>query len=95
MGRICVVTIDGVDYTSAATLTVPIGTVVTCGVGNVSTYVDNYARVSLNGVVVFSISRQGGDDTYDYTVNGNVTINMIVYRDADKDRYGHIDITEL
>lgn len=62
----CFVTIDGAKYTSAATLTVPAGTVVACTVS----YTIN--QVEANGTVV--LSRSG---TYEYTtVGGPVEIAL-------------------
>lgn len=89
-----VVTIDGVEYTSAATLIVPVGTVITCAVSSMT---DNMTLgyIKLNGVVVLTAPTSSYSGvSYDYIVNGNVTINMSTNRNADKDRNGYIEITE-
>lgn len=61
-------TVDGTKYTSANTVVVPVGTIISC-----------YARRSygngsilLNGTTVAS----GNPANYDYEVTGNVTIKM-------------------
>ena len=93
MGKICAVTVDGVDYTSATQLVVPVGTVVSCTVSTQSTYQLNKGWVKINGVTVLTAS--GLNETYNYTVSGNVTINMSTERNSDKDANGYIEITEL
>ena len=90
--KACVLTIDGAEYASATTLVVPIGTVITCAIASMADgEEDGYVKV--NGTNVLSVP--SGQGTYDYTVTGNVTINMSTVRDADKSRTGYIVITEL
>lgn len=94
--KTCLVTVDGVDYTSAATLIVPTGTVITCNVSSMTSTDFELGYVKLNGVVVLTAPTTSyAGATYDYTVNGDVTINMLVKRNEDKDRNGYITITEL
>ena len=51
--------------------------------------------VKVNGVVVLTAPTSSYSGVnYDYTVNGNVKINLRTERDADKDRNGYIEITE-
>lgn len=57
------VTIDSVEYTTDAVITVPIGTVISCTPSG---------SVILNGQTVAN----GTGATYDYTVTKNVTINL-------------------
>lgn len=92
MGKICAVTVDGVDYTSATTLAVPVGTVASCTVSTMTTHQLYKGWVKINGNTVLTAS--GLDETYDYTVSGNVTINMSTERNSDKDTNGYITITE-
>ena len=93
--KICLVTVDGVDYTSAATLTVPTGTVITCNVSSMTSTDFELGYVKLNGVVVLTAPTTSyAGATYDYTVNGDVTISMNVKSNTDKDRNGYITITE-
>lgn len=91
--KIACVTIDGVDYTSATNVAVPVGTIVACTVSTMSTYHLDEGWVKVNGVTVLTAS-EGNSVTYNYTVNGNVTINMLVERNEDKDRNGYITIAE-
>lgn len=65
------VTVGGVEYTSATTLSVPVGTTIDCYVK--TKYPDGvkYAYVYLNGMAV-----QSGEGTYSYTVVGNATIEL-------------------
>lgn len=92
MGKICAVTVDGVDYTSATQLVVPVGTVVSCTVSTMSTYNLDKGWVKINGVTVLTASDL--NETYNYTVSGNVTINMSTQRNVNKDTNGYITITE-
>lgn len=86
------VTIDGVNYSTVTTVVVPIGTVVACTVGTMSNELSE-GCVKVNGNTVLT-AESGNRLTYDYTVNGNVTINLKTNRDADKDMNGYIEITE-
>lgn len=86
------VTIDGVNYSTVTTVVVPIGTVVACTVGTMSNELSE-GCVKVNGNTVLT-AESGNRLTYDYTVNGNVTINLKTNRDADKDMNGYITITE-
>lgn len=65
------VTIDGVKYTSPATLEVPVGTVITCFVGDKDK--ENGAFVTVNGNFVLKATSGG---SYDYTVVGNIIIQL-------------------
>ena len=82
----CYVTINGTMYYTANTLVVPVGTVVACYAFN-----DGIASyVTLNGVTV-----SNNATPYNYTVNGNVTINLEYLRNTeDKEYGGRIYITE-
>lgn len=91
--KACVLTIDGVAYTSATTLAAPIGTVISCAVATQANG-EEPGYVKVNGTNVLSVP-MNGNGTYDYTVTGNVTINMSTVRDADKMRTGYITITEI
>lgn len=85
------VTIDGTQYTTTQTIVVTVGTVITCSVVTMAAgEEDGYVKV--NGTNVLSVST--GQGTYDYTVTGNVTIDMSTVRDSDKMRTGYITITE-
>lgn len=90
--KACVLTVDGAEYASATTLVVPIGTVITCAIATQADgEEDGYVKVNGTNVLSVPMLENG---TYDYTVTGNVTINMSTVRDADKMRTGYITITE-
>lgn len=67
----CYVTINGTKYTSAATLTVEEGTVVTCGVRAYK----STAEIYVNGQVVKS-STSNTTITYEHTLSNDATIEM-------------------
>ena len=89
---VCYVSIDGVNYSSQTTVVVPIGTVVACTVGTMAKDLSE-GCVKVNGNTVLT-AESGKRVTYDYTVNGNVTLNLKTERNADKDVNGYITITE-
>ena len=81
------VTIDGKNYTSETTLSVPVGTIVYCHVGDEGK--DGSPYVSLNGAYISE--RQ-------YTITGNIGIYLRTrsYKDKNDNKYyyGIISITE-
>lgn len=81
------ITIDGTKHTSAGTVVVPVGTIISCYARN--SYGNEYIR--LNGATVASgTTASGGAASYEHEVTGNVTIKMTYssYSDAT------IEITE-
>jgi len=77
------VTIDGVQYTSATTLSVQEGTRISCSVkgnNNLGTDLSNYCKIYLNGSVV-----QTGNGSYSYILNKDVTIRLERYDEPAKD----------
>lgn len=87
---ICYATIDGIIYTSAATLSVPVGTVITCSVSDGGK--DGSPAIYLNGTFIYATTRYA----HTITKNTSVTMNTSSYRDKDDDKYyyGTINITE-
>lgn len=65
------VTINGTKYTSAQTVAVTAGTEISIYVAAQYSYMDDFAKVTLNGTTV-----QSGSGTYAHTVNSNCTISM-------------------
>lgn len=84
------VIIDGVTYTSATTLSVPVGTVIECYA--TSTGKDGTKTIYLNGSMV---SNAG---FYSHTIAGDTTIHLTQHSETDKDDekyyYGTVSITE-
>lgn len=67
------ITIDGTKHTSADTVVVPVGTIISCFAKH--SYGNGY--ISLNGVTVASgTDASGNAASYEYEVTGNVTIKM-------------------
>lgn len=81
------VIIEGVQYTESASVVVPTGTVIPCTVIANS----GYAYVYLNGTVVASVNENSYENftTYNYTLKGNVTIELSVSKGS-----GGVRITE-
>lgn len=87
--KIVYVEIDGVTYTEATEISVPIGTVITCHGGYLSA-VDK-GGVVLNGTIVATT------ETYEYTVTGAVKIELapaIYTQGVTQYYYGTVYITE-
>lgn len=85
------VIIDGKEYSTNTTLVVPIGTIITCRVQSEG---KEDAYVLVNGKKVYSTQ---GEDTYDYTVIGDATIESGYDRDygsQNRELFGYIKITE-
>lgn len=81
------VTIDGVQYSSAATVTVPVGTVVSCWAKE--------STISGTGGIDFNGERVAVG-TYDYTVTGNAAIMLTggMGGSMGSITFGYIAITE-
>lgn len=86
----CYVTVDGTTYTSAATLSVPVGTIITCHTDDEGK--DGDAFTSVNDSLDYKYA------AYDYTVTGNVSLHLDTnsYTDKDDEKYyyGNIYIHE-
>ena len=85
------VVIDGVTYNSAATVEVPIGTVISC-VTNHYTSMGAESRIRVNGQTVVKAVKA----TYDYTVVGDATITLstMLYNTTMSYVYGNIEIVD-
>lgn len=84
------VDIDGVRYSSAKTLAVPIGTVMTCHVSD--KYGDDRQSLKVNGVELAKGAYKGSFD-YEYTVSKTVSIDLTYTVSADK-VYGTLSLTD-
>lgn len=82
------VTIDGVKYTTPATLEVPVGTTISCFVGD-SNETKARAYVEVNGTQVV----KGVAEDYDYTVAEDTIIDLGLAYSSDGP-YGKIEIFE-
>lgn len=74
------VTIDGIAYASTTTVVVPVGTVITCVAktdeDDRDYYWGDYANIYLNGNNVGTGDSATYTTTYEYTVTGNVAIDL-------------------
>lgn len=84
------VDIDGVRYTSAKTLAVPIGTVMTCHVSD--KYEEDRQSLTVNGVELAKGAYRGTFD-YEYTVSKTVSIYLTYTASANK-VYGTLSLTD-
>ena len=86
------VTIDGTSYTSAQTLEVPVGTVISLYVCFYDKYYGTDARIVINEEVVYDkggYGNESGTNNYEYTVTKNVNIYL-----ETKSYAGIIEVTE-
>ena len=70
------VIINGVTYSSAAELILPMGTVISCYVGAAPTMRPGTGLVTVDGTVVVRSTTAGLQDTYEHTVATTCTINL-------------------
>lgn len=84
------VTIDGITYTSATTLEVPVGTVISCYVNGD----EDGAYIKVNNTTVVDVDSRSG--SYKFPVTRNITITL--FKDYEEEfyeeyYYGEIEIT--
>lgn len=76
------VIVNGTNYSDAITVTVPIGTIITCTAKWTTKYMASThtgGTVMVNGAVVAESGElSGGTTTYEYTVQGDVAIELSV-----------------
>lgn len=90
------VVVDGVTYTTPATLDVPAGAVVNCYlyVGSRSPSDWPKSKITVNDTTVFSASSQGLQTAYGYAVSTDCTIELGQISGAQSSTSGIIKITE-
>lgn len=81
------VTINGTKYISPATVSVPIGTVMTCTVSD-QYFNDQYCYISVDGVKVL----ENAIGSYNHTVTTSCAVTLVVTQ-SNGASYGYIEIT--
>lgn len=85
----CYVEVDGIRYLDATELSLPVGTEIQCTAYGAGT--THPSEIILNGT---TIKTSGQNETYDYVVTKNATINLSARYISNAGAYGTISITE-